>query len=163
MDTPRRPEGRGLGDNPGVPSALPRGIHALLSQVDPALIDRLWIFPPLRKGRREHGLVVTSGYVGEDRGEEGRRLVATLAYRAEESGKGVVFDPRIQEEGEAPADRIPRVISGVVRRTQTGPGEPIRLDVEGDLLRLSRALAEEGIAWSPPAEPSVDPESMAAS
>jgi len=147
------------GEDPGVPAALPRGITALLAEVPPTRIDRVWIFPPLRKGRREHGLVVVSLYIGEDREEEGRRLITTLAYRAEESGKGIQFEPRVREEGEAPADRIPRVISGVVRRAQTGPGDPKMLDAGGDLPRLVRALSEEGILWSPPAEPSVDPES----
>lgn len=152
-------------DDPGVPEALPRAVTEFLARVSPQVVDRVWLFPPLRKGRREHGLVSASCFPGDSpppgsppEGMEGRsatdrRILVTLSYRAEETGKGIHFESRFEEEGEAPADRLPRVMAGVVRRAQTGSGEPVSVQGSGEPLRLSEALREVGVDWSPPASP----------
>jgi len=113
--------------DPGVPGALLMALVHLEEKVPPSRVDRLWIFPPLARGRRESGLIAASCYAEED-----RRLLVTLAYRAEETGKGITFEPVLQEEGEAPADRIPRVIEGVVRRAGGSPVEPRCVRIGGD-------------------------------
>jgi len=155
-------------DDPGVPEALPRAVTEFLARVSPQAVDRVWLFPPLRKGRREHGLVAASCFPGGSpspgippAGIEGgtkadRRVLITLSYRAEETGKGIQFESRFEEEGEAPADRLPRIMAGVVRRAQAGAGEPMTVQGSGDSLRLSEALGEVGVDWSPPASPAED-------
>ena len=113
--------------DPGVPDAVARALRALESQVAAPRLDRLWIFPPLRTGRRETGVVAAGCYT-----ESARRLLVTLAYRSEETGKGIAFESTFQEEGEAPADRLPRIMEGVVRRLDGGAGEPRSVRVDGD-------------------------------
>ncbi len=111
----------------GVPEALERALRRLGEEVDPAAIDRIWLFPPLVRGRRERGVMAVSCFAEADR----RRLL-TLAWKAEESGKGVAFESVLQEEGEAPRERIPRVIDGVVRRADAALGAPRSVEVGGD-------------------------------
>jgi hypothetical protein len=135
--------------DPGVPEALPRALRHLAEHLGPRSLDRLWIFPPLRKGRRESGLIAAGCFnreagqdgEGEEAGKERRRLV-TLAYRAEETGKGVTFEPIVQEEGEAPDDRLPRVIEGVVQRSGEEHGEPRPVPLGGDPQALEALLEE---------------------
>ena len=83
-------------------------------------IDRLWVFPPVRKGRREQGLIAVSIF---QEGQE-RRSMVTVAYNAELTGKGVTVEPSFTQEGEAPPDRFPGVMQGVVRRSGEEKGEP---------------------------------------
>jgi hypothetical protein len=156
------------GGDPGVPTALLQVVTELLQRVSPERVEHLWIFPPLRRGRREHGLVSAGclpepGEGGARPGEGGarsaegrdppefRRLLVTLSYRAEETGKGIQLHSRFQEEGEAPADRLPRVMRGVVRRAEAGPGDPVLVEGAGDPERLAAELARLGLAWAPPA------------
>ena len=113
---------------PGVPEALPRTLRMLGEKVGVSELDRLWIFPPLIRGRREWGLVAASVYMGQ---EERRRLLSA-PYVAERTGQGglsVVHD--LEEQGEAPPDRLPRVMDGVVRRAGEETGEPREVVVEG--------------------------------
>ncbi len=139
-------EGRG---DPGVPGALPRAGRALLEGFPADRLDRLWIFPPVRRGRREHGLLVAS-LLGP--GGPSRRTLVTLRYQAEETGKGVAFHPQLREEGETPPDRLPRIIEGVVRRSEMEAADPVEVRVEGDpgrfedwLAGAERVAREEGI------------------
>ncbi|TVP58405.1 MAG: hypothetical protein EA351_03740 [Gemmatimonadales bacterium] len=165
-------------DDPGVPDALGQALEALLDSVSGRRIETIWLFPPLRKGRREHGLLCA----GLGRSEDApvadpdepvetlpiealeRHLLVTLAYRAEETGKGVEFGSRFTEEGEAPPDRLPVVIEGVVRRADAGSGEPRTIRVEGEEARIDEILTELGreprsASPSPDADPSGDSES----
>jgi len=125
--------------DPGVPGALLRALVHLEEKVPLSRVDRLWIFPPMARGRRESGLIAASCYAEND-----RRLLVTLAWRAEESGKGITFAPVFQEEGEAPEDRIPRVIAGVIRRAGGSPVEPRCVRIGGDPEAL-RAWVESGL------------------
>lgn len=125
--------------DPGVPGALLMALIHLEEKVPAARIDRLWVFPPLARGRRESGLIAASCYAELD-----QRLLVTLAYLAEETGKGITFTPVLQEEGDAPEDRIPRVIAGVVRRSGGTPGEPRCVRIGGDTEAL-RAWVETGL------------------
>lgn len=126
------PAQRRAGDDPGVPGALSRALGELLDRMPVERLDRVWVFPPLRRGRRESGLLAAGCF-----GEGDRRLLLTVAYRAEETGKGIAFESAVAEEGEAPADRLPRVILGVVRRAGGELGEPRCLEVAGDRDRLA--------------------------
>jgi len=112
---------------PGVPEALPRTLAMVVDRLGAERIDRLWIFPPLIRGRREWGLVAASVYA--DGGE--RRLLHTAPYTAERTGQGLAFSCELHEQGEAPSDRLPRVMSGVVHRSPEELGEPREVVVEG--------------------------------
>jgi len=132
------PENEERSEDPGVPEALPRCLVRARDRLGPAAVDRLWIFPPIRRGRRERGLVAVSLFL---EGEERRRLL-TLAYAAERTGKGLTLDHAFHEEGEAPPDLLPRVMAGVVRRAGEAYGEPREVDIEGSADRFA-ALVDE--------------------
>jgi hypothetical protein len=116
MNMPQRPKD----SDPGVPEALPRTLIRLRDRLGIENIDRLWVFPPVRKGRREQGLIAVSIF---QEGEP-RRSMVTVAYNAEHTGKGITVEPSFTQEGEAPPDRFPGVMQGVVRRGGEEKGEP---------------------------------------
>ena len=124
--------------DPGVPEALPRTLIRLRDRLGVETIDRLWIFPPVRRGRREQGLVAVSTF--QD-GHERRRMV-TVAYNAEHTGKGITIEPFFTEEGEAPADRFPGVMQGAVRRAGDGSGEPREIEIDASSERFEALMAE---------------------
>ncbi len=124
-------------EDPGVPGALTDAVRRLADQVGVETLDRLWLFPPIRKGRREQGLVAAGCFREGD-----RRAVITLAYRAEETGKGIAFESRVQEEGEAPSSLLPRIMAGVVERAGEPYGEPRTVDLEGDPERFETLMAQ---------------------
>ncbi len=125
-------------EDPGVPEALPRTLIRLRERLGVESIDRLWIFPPVRRGRREHGLVAVSTFqVGEE-----RRSMVTVAYNAEHTGKGVTVEPTFTREGEAPADRFPPVMQGVVRRAGEGSGEPREVEIDASPERFEELMEE---------------------
>lgn len=128
---------KGRGD-PGVPDAICRAGRFLGEQVMLERLDRLWVFPPSRLGRVERGLLVAALLIPED---PERRLLVTLRYTAEETGKGITFEPVLQEEGVAPPDRLPRVITGVVRRSGMEAGDPTELSLGGSPDTYSQWLA----------------------
>jgi hypothetical protein len=130
-------------DDIGVPAALPRTLELLRERLGVPALDRLWIFPPMRRGRRERGLVAVSAF---QEGEERRSLV-TVTYVAEHSGKeGVRVDTSLTEEGEAPADRLPAVMRGVVLRGGEERGEPREVEIAGSAEKLDQLLEELGVA-----------------
>jgi hypothetical protein len=132
------PEREERSEDPGVPEALPRSLVHARDRLGPAIVDRLWIFPPIRRGRRERGLVALSLFL---EGAERRRLL-TLAYAAERTGKGLTLEHAFHEEGEAPPELLPRVMAGVVRRAGEAYGEPRAVDIEGSSERFA-ALVDE--------------------
>ena len=95
--------GASSGNDPGVPEAIPRVVRLVGRRLGPAAIDRIWIFPPLRQGRKESGLVAVSCFEPQ---EDQRRLV-TASYVAERTGRGLTLEPSLLEEGAAPPDTLP--------------------------------------------------------
>jgi hypothetical protein len=124
--------------DPGVPEALPRVLIRLRERLGVGALDRLWIFPPTRRGRREQGLVTVSTF------QEGveRRGLMTLSYVAEHTGKGVTVEPVFTREGEAPPDRFPAVMQGVVQRGGDGRGEPREVEIDGSPVKFEELLEE---------------------
>lgn len=124
---------------PGVPEALPRVLQRIARRLGPERIDRLWLFPPLVKGRREQGLVAVSAFLeGED---AGRRRLFTAPYTAERTGRGLTLETGFEEEGEAPPETLPRVMDGVVRRSaDVAPGEPREIAVDADADRFRELM-----------------------
>ena len=104
-------------------------------------LDRVWIFPPRVRGRKEWGLVAASRY-HPDSAE--RRLLFTAPYTAERTGQGPVVQSTLSEEGEAPPDRFPRVMTGVARRSGEELGEPREIEIGGDPGRLEDLIEELG-------------------
>jgi hypothetical protein len=68
--------------------------------------------------------------------------MVTVAYQAEHTGQGVTVTPSLTREGDAPPDRFPGVIEGVVRRSGEGLGEPREIDVQGSPARFEELLEE---------------------
>ena len=101
-------------------------------------IDRLWIFPPLIRGRREWGLVAASVFTAD--GE--RRGLHTAPYTAERTGQGLQITFDLLEQGDAPPDRLPRVMSGVVHRSAEELGEAREVAVEGSPGTIAELMAE---------------------
>jgi len=113
--------------DPGVPEALPRVLIRLRDRLGVEDVDRLWIFPPSRRGRREQGLIVVSTFLESD----DRRGLVTVSYTAEHTGKGVTVEPAFTHEGEAPPDRFPGVMQGVVQRVGDAKGDPREVRIGG--------------------------------
>jgi len=126
-------------DEIGVPEALPRTLARLRERLGVETLDRLWIFPPTKRGRRERGLIAASLY-GDT---EERRGVLTVTYVAEHTGKqGVIVEPSFVHEGEAPPDRFPTVMQGVVLRGGEERGEPREVEIGGSEERFEQLMEE---------------------
>ncbi|HIF57149.1 MAG: hypothetical protein ABGY10_05735 [bacterium] len=128
--------------DPGVPEALPRVLIRVRDHFGSELIDRLWLFPPVRRGRREQGLVAVSTFL---EGQQ-RRAMVTVAYTAEHSGAGVSIETWFTQEGEALPERFPAVMLGVVNRTKETPGEAREIEISGSGQKFEE-LMEGFDAW----------------
>ena len=125
-------------DDPGVPEALPRTLVRLRDRLGVATIDRLWIFPPVRRGRREQGLIAVSTF---QQGEE-RRSMIPVTYNAEHTGKGITVEPAFTMEGAAPAETFPPVMEGVVRRSGEGAEGPREIVIDGTASKFEELMEE---------------------
>ncbi len=123
--------------DPGVPEGLPTTLGLVRRRLGARAIDRLWIFPAMTRGRRERGLVAVSCFAGAE-----RRHLFTATYLARRSGLTLGVEPEMIEQGLAPADCLPRVMTGVVRRGALRLGEPQEVVVEGDPSVLDRLICE---------------------
>ena len=121
----------------GVPEAIPRTLQMMARRLGENEIDRLWVFPPLIVGRKERGLVAASCFA-----EDGARRLYTAPYSAERTGTSLSVDNGIAEEGQAPPDRLPLVMKGVVRRSEIDLGEPRQVEIAGDPEKLKALLDE---------------------
>ena len=124
--------------DPGVPGALPRTLIRLRDRLGADSVDQLWIFPPVRRGRREQGLVAVSTF----QEDEERRSMVTVSYNAEHTGQGIAIEPVFTHEGDAPPDRFPIVIRGVVERAGSGRGEPRAVKIEGSNQKFEELMEE---------------------
>lgn len=140
------------GEGPGVPEAVPRTAQQLMARLGVEMVDRVWVFPPLVRGRWESGLLAASRRI-ENSPDDERRLLVTAPYVAERTGKGLAIDWTLVEQGEAPADRFPRMMNGVVRRAGDDFGDPREVEVQGDEARWHAFLAEFDADLLLPEEP----------
>ena len=123
--------------DPGVPEGLATTLALVRSRLGADTIDRLWIFPPMTRGRRERGLVAISCFA-----EGERRRLFTAAYQARRSGHDLGVDPELVEQGLAPVDSLARVMAGVVRRESLQLGDPREMVIGGDAAALDGLVAE---------------------
>lgn len=127
-----------MNTNPHLAAAL----AAAAQQTPPDEVDQVWIFPPRTVGAKESGLAVLALFAEPDaRGP--RRTLHTLRYEAEslKGGKTRRADSR-QEEGTVPADRLDRLVDGIVRRLGGGMETPEVRDVGGDGAKWARLMGE---------------------
>jgi hypothetical protein len=94
-------------------------------------IDHIWIFPPFTNRKRETGFIVLS-LLSPTEGREDNREVVTIRYEAGLSGGRTGYQQRVTEEGWAPAERIDRVIAGVLARSGSTSAEPISEQIGAD-------------------------------
>jgi hypothetical protein len=96
----------------GDAAALPVLLEGLAPRIDPTTIDELYLFPTRRVQGVESTVFVFSQHEAED-----RRRVITAHLRATRNKRGEpTIDTRLHEHAIAPAERIPRVIEGVLKR-----------------------------------------------
>ena len=126
--------------------AATRFEHALslapdLLERDPAAADALGrAYSLLCRDRESIDLFRTRLQASERRG------VVTVAYSAEETGKGgVAVEPTFTREGEAPPDRFPILMKGVVLRAGEERGEPREVEIEGSAEKFDALLDELGM------------------
>ncbi len=131
------------GESP-VPDAVGRLLALLVKRIGVESIDRIWLFPPLIKGRREWGLVALSSFTDDP----GQRNLVTARYEAELTGTGVRFEPEFLSEGTAPPDRLPQIMDGVVRRSDLQLDVPREVKIGGDASRFGSLARESG--WEDP-------------
>lgn len=134
-------EGRGPFSESPVPEALGRLLTLVAARIGPQAVDRIWIFPPLVRGRKEWGLVAVSCLTDDP----GQRSVVTGRYSAELTGTGIVFEPAFMSEGVAPPDRLPVVMDGVVRRSDLQVGVPREEEIGGDEEKFRELLKDFGV------------------
>ena len=110
--------------------ALRAVLLGLPGRVPTVRIDRLWVFPPKEISGRESGLLVLSLLPTDDFPADHRQLI-TLQYERERARARAAPTVTLTEQGWAPADRIPRVIRGVVNRLEAEAEEPEEHSVAG--------------------------------
>ena len=126
-------------DSP-VPDAVGRVLQAIRERIQVEEVDRVWIFPPLIRGRREWGLVAVSTGVTES----DSRTLLTARYSAELKGSGTSLDFEIAAQGDVPPDRLPRVMDGVVRRSHLQLGDAKEVVVAGDSEAYAALVEQHG-------------------
>lgn len=121
-------------------------LRTVARELDPDAIDRIWVFPPRRLTAGETAVVVVAAF--HER-EAGRRRIHAAHYTVLEDQP----DARLvlQEYGNAPVERVARVVEDVVDRIGDDPaGAPRAHDIGGDperwhevLHRLAEAYLEQ--------------------
>lgn len=119
-------------------------LGAIPERIPVPSIDELWIFPPHRVGRAESVVAVVSAF--EDGGDRRRIFTARCTVLREPRGPRSA-EPELTEQGIAPADRIGRLIEGVLRRISdelpTAPPQQVRIG--GDEAQWASLLAGGGV------------------
>lgn len=113
------------------PEPLLALLMSLASRVSTRALDELWIFPPRTSAKSESALVVVSAF----HDDPDRRRVLTARYKATRAADGTyAVDESLVEHAVAPADRIGRVIDGVIRRLDDDLAQlaPVPNRIEGD-------------------------------
>lgn len=128
-------------------------LAGLAKQLPVDTVDELWIFPARRSGEIESVVLVASAFVPDD--AERRRIVTTHLTARREQGRKAARMPAVTpaesiivEQGVAPADRIERVVNGVMRRLDEElaalPPRPVK--VGGESAAWDALVAEIGEA-----------------
>ncbi len=121
---------------------LRTALTALAMRLPPECIDRIWLFPPRQHGERETGLAVLALFPQDEDREGERRHLFTLRYQAERERNGLRQQEDLVELGSAPAERVERIVAGVLRRLRDAPELPEVevLEIAGHAERWRRLL-----------------------
>lgn len=104
--------------------ALARLLQAIAAEMPPDEVEQVWVFPPVRREGREHGVAVVSRLAGGDRLRVYRARYTVGPSGGERGGAGV----EIELAAEGPRDLVPSVIEGVRRRAdEAGEAELVDL------------------------------------
>ena len=125
------------------PEPLLALLVSLASRVTTEALDELWIFPPRQTPKSESALVVVSAFHDDPE----RRRVLTARYKASRGADGrYTVEESLVEHAVAPADRIGRVIDGVIRRLDDDLAQlaPVPNRIEGDTERWIALLEAIG-------------------
>lgn len=140
VDAPR-PDAAGEGD-----AHLVAALAAVAERISPDRVDEVWLFPPRPVGEKESGLAVLTVFPAEGERAD-RRVLFTLRYEAEaeKTPKGkptgrVLRTDLLEEQGVAPADRLDRIVDGVVRRLGGAGDAPEVRPIGGDVARWEALL-----------------------
>ena len=129
-------------------------LHALAGRVADhvpvPLIDCLWVFPPRRIATGESVVFVVAATENGD-----RRRVITAHFKIARNRKGVAtVGVTFDEHGAAPADAVPRIVQGVLRRMgEDGDAEPRDVQIGGSQERWDELIIELGGRPRPAGEP----------
>jgi hypothetical protein len=135
---------RGEAPDPGLAAAH---LADLGARIGVAAIDELWVFPTRRLGTLDSTVIVVSAFA---EGEDDRRRVLTAHYTVRRDPRGrPVVQQEIVEHAIAPADRIARVVDGVLRRLdeEFAAAAPRPARIAGDEQRFAELV--ERIGGSP--------------
>jgi hypothetical protein len=113
------------------PGTLPDFLDRLATRLGVELIEEMWIFPARKAGFGESTVLAVSAF---DENTERRRIL-TARFNVTKDPKGnPVIEEAIDEQGTAPADRVSRVIEGVLRRLGDDlSAVPRHVRIAGDL------------------------------
>ncbi|HEY0673704.1 MAG TPA: hypothetical protein VGD27_15605 [Longimicrobiales bacterium] len=93
-------------------ASLPALLEGVTSRIDVSTVDEVYLFPMRRVQGVESTVFVFSVHDAEE-----RRRVITAHLRATRNKRGEpTIETKLDEHAITPADRIPRVIEGVLRR-----------------------------------------------
>lgn len=126
------------------PTQIQSLLRSLAGRVPPELIDQVWVFPARLRERSETAVVVATAFHPDD---PERRRVLTAHYLARRGEKGKMdVQEMVLDHAVAPAERLPAVIEGVVRRLDDDLAalEPKQRDIGGDVEAWLALLEELG-------------------
>lgn len=125
---------------------LAAALEGLAARIVPERIERVWLFPSRQLRERESGLAVLALYPQGEVSDREQRQLLTLRYEATREHRGMRRLEELIEEGSAPAERIERVIAGVLRRLGDAPEAPRAVWIGGEPRRWTQLLAEAASA-----------------
>lgn len=139
-----------IGEDPGATHALIQRIPAVVAVTG---IDYLWIFPPRRVAAGESTVVVVAAFDEDD-----RRRVITAHFTVARNRKGIATVTALFDEyGAAPADAVPRIVQGVLRRLgEDTAAEPRDVLIDGRQDRWDALVTELGGRPTPPEDAQED-------
>jgi hypothetical protein len=124
-------------------AALRHVLAHLAGVAAPGEIDHVWLFAPRDLAGRESGLLVLSLRAGDD--ASAHRRLLTVAYESEGGTRELRVSRTVTEQGRAPADRIPRLMQGVLARLRDEPGDPVEESIRFDPARWAALLERHGV------------------
>jgi hypothetical protein len=107
-------------------------------------VDRVWLFAPRQVGTAESSLAVLSLF--DEAEPAGRRQIVTLHCAATTERGRVRRAEALVEQGSVPADRVDRMIQGVLHRLRDEREAPRSERIGGDRARWEAMVGEPGPA-----------------